>query len=298
MPDLKEQLGEAARREAAAATPNFTDVIRRRRRRDRRTKLAAVTAAAAGIAVAVAVVPGAWDRQAQDQLQPADPQTRTVLFDLTYIGVDFERENAREGLQRCLKQPGTAVTRPGESSPPIEQVSITGDRQAVRQFEQCLMTVLNTRVDRVPQKVDGTQAEDPARSLADRYDQAPPYPGDPWTKDGKEVPREELNLAAGPEHCGWQEATYLAGQGLSAPRDQHGPLWVRDPKGVLDFYPRAQAEFRAQAELPGDARWTGYAQDGVELWIAASDNADYIYLVNTANRSDIERWVRGGGGCA
>lgn len=135
----------------------------------------------------------------------------------------------------------------------------------------------------------------PARVRAEDDLHRPRRATDGWAGG---VPLEELSLAAGPEHCGWQEATYLAGQGLTAPCDQLGRLWVRDPKGVLDFYPRAQEEVRAQAELPNDARWTSYAQDGVELWIAPSDNADYIYLVNTANRDDIERWVRGGGGCA
>lgn len=135
-------------------------------------------------------------------------------------------------------------------------------------------------------------------SLADRYDEAPAWPGAPWTKNGLEVPREELVLAAGPEHCGWQDSAFIGGEALSAPRDEVGPHWVRDPRGVLTFDPRAQAEFRSPAQLPSDAAWTGYAQDGVELWVAPSDRADYVYLVNSTDRSDTERWVRGGGLCA
>jgi hypothetical protein len=292
------QLAEAAREHAAAASPDFADVVRRRRRRNRRSITTAVAGAAMALAAALVVVPQVSDRQAQDQLQPARTDPRTVHFDLTYIGVDFERQNASEGLQRCLRQPGTAVTRSGDGIPPIEQVSVTGDRDAVRSFEQCLQLVLNTRVDRVPQQVDGTKAEEPARSLADRYNTAPPYPGDPWTKNGREVPPDELNLTAGPAHCDWQESASLGGTALKAPRDQVGAHWVRDPQGVLDFDPRLQAEFQPRAELPADAVWTGYAQDGVELWVAPSDNAAYVYLVNTANRADTERWVRGGAFCA
>jgi hypothetical protein len=297
VPDLKEQLVDSARRHAAAAIPDFRDVVRRRLRRDRRNMTAAVAAVVCVLGAAAVVVSQASGRQAQEQLRPAGPAP-TVLFDLAYVGVGLERANAREGLQRCLQQPGTAVTRRGSGDPPIEQVSVTGDRDAVRRFEGCLRLVLNTRIDRVPQQADGTQAVDPSRSLADRYNAPPVWPGDPWTKYGREVPQDELVLAAGPEHCGWQESTYIGGKALSKPRARLGAYWVRDPKGVLDFEPRLQAEFRPRAALPADAVWTGYAQDGVELWVAPSDSADYVYLVNVADRRDVERWVRGGGLCA
>jgi hypothetical protein len=50
--------------------------------------------------------------------------------------------------------------------------------------------------------------------------------------------------------------------------------------------------------LPSDAAATGYTHGDVELWLAPSDNGEYVYLVNSRNRADVERWVRGGGGCA
>lgn len=228
--------------------------------------------------------------------QPASGSpTRTVLFNVEYIGIDRERQNDRHGLQRCLEQPGTTVTVSDAGSPPIRQVSVTGGRDATRRFEQCLLMVLNATIERVPQQVDASNAEQHGRSLAERYDEAPAWPGDSWTKNGGEVSREELVLAAGPEHCAWQDSAAIGGKALSAPRDEVGPHWVRDPKGVLVFDPRAKAEFRSPAQLPSDAAWTGYAQDGVELWVAPSDSADYVYLLNSADRSDTERWVRGGG---
>jgi hypothetical protein len=220
------------------------------------------------------------------------------LFNVSYVGVGIEREQGREGLQKCLQQPGSAVTVSGEGSPPIRQVSITGSRGDIRHFEQCLLFVLNTKVERVPQQVSSSDSDGPDRSLADRYDEPPGWPGDPWIRDGIEVSRDELVLAAHAEHCGWEKSAFIAGEALTAPRDERGSLWVRDPSGVLSHDPRAEADFRSPAALPADAGWTGYAQNGVELWVAASDNADYIYLVNRANRNDIERWVRGGGLCA
>lgn len=138
----------------------------------------------------------------------------------------------------------------------------------------------------------------PGRSLAERFDPAPGWPGEPWFRDGREVPHFELTVAAGPEHCQWQRATYLSGDGLRAPRDDAGGLWARDPHGVLDHHPRAQAEFRSPATLPRDAAFTGYHQGPVEVWTAPSDGAAYVYLVNAEDPADVERWVRGGGGCA
>ena len=137
-----------------------------------------------------------------------------------------------------------------------------------------------------------------ASSLAELYEDVPPWPGEPWFQDGREVTHSELTVAAGPEHCDWQEAAFLSGYGLEAPRDSDGRLWTRDPQGVLEHFPRAEADFRAHAVLPADAVDTGYRQGHVELWTAPSDAAAYVYLVNAADRDDVERWVRGGGGCA
>lgn len=139
---------------------------------------------------------------------------------------------------------------------------------------------------------------EPQTSLAELFDDVPDWPGEPWFQDGREVTHSELAVAAGPEHCGWQEAAYLSGHGLDAPRDRDGRLWARDPKGVLEHFPKARSEFRAQAVLPADAVDTGYRQGPVELWTAPSDRSTYVYLVNGDDRDDVERWVRGGGGCA
>lgn len=200
-----------------------------------------------------------------EEVAHADSSRRTVLFNVSYVGVGIEREQGREGLQRCLEQPRTAVTVSGEGSPPIRQVSVSGGRADIRRFEQCLLFVLNTKIERVPQQVDDSDSDGPARSLAERYDEPPAWPGNPWTKNGKEVLRDELLLAAGAEQCNWEDSAFIAGAALEAPRDERGLLWVRDPNGVLDHDPRAKAEFRSPAAVPADAKWTGYAQDGVEL---------------------------------
>jgi hypothetical protein len=143
-----------------------------------------------------------------------------------------------------------------------------------------------------------SDVDESAASLAERFDDLPTWPGSPWFRDGRQVLRSELGVSAGPEHCGWEEAAYLSGSALPAPRDEHGALWARDPDGILEHFPRAQQEFRSPATLPADAEFTGYYQGPVEVWTAPSDEAEYVYLVNGRDRSDVERWVRGGGGCA
>jgi hypothetical protein len=139
--------------------------------------------------------------------------------------------------------------------------------------------------------------ESAAPSLADLFAATGEYPGTRWTRGGKEVPAQDLSLAQGPTHCQWERALFLGGAVL--PVGSSGErLWTRDPEGVLTHFPRAKQEFEAHAALPADAADTGYRYGVVELWLAPSDDGEYVYLVNARNRSDVERWVRGGGGCA
>jgi hypothetical protein len=134
-------------------------------------------------------------------------------------------------------------------------------------------------------------------SLASRFQKVPEYPGEPWQKGGLRVPESELQLARGASHCGWEESAYIGGTALGTNGGEASrSVWSRDPLGVINR--RTQAGFRAQASLPDDAVFTGYTQGPVELWTAPSDEGEYVYLVNSQDRTDVERWVAGGGGCA
>ncbi|MDT7572208.1 MAG: hypothetical protein QOE05_2382 [Actinomycetota bacterium] len=133
-------------------------------------------------------------------------------------------------------------------------------------------------------------------SLAELFAEAGPYPGKPWEKYGEPVPPQDLSLAQGPSHCQWEGALFLGGAVL--PAGKAGREWTRDPEGVLTHYPRSKQEFQAHATLPDDAAPTGYTRGDVELWLAPSDEGAYVYLVNARDRTDVERWVNGGGGCA
>lgn len=135
------------------------------------------------------------------------------------------------------------------------------------------------------------------RPLAERYDNATETLVPQWYRNGQEVLLSALVQFRGAAHCNWESATYLSGSALGSYRDSRGTTWVRDPLGVLEHFPLAKRDFRARATLPKDARFTGYEQGAVEVWTAASDRGDYVYLVNSLDRQDVERWVRGGGVC-
>lgn len=129
-------------------------------------------------------------------------------------------------------------------------------------------------------------------SVAAAFTSPPAWPGVGWTRNGRVVPREEIAAAAGPEHCGWQSATFLTLGWPPGTRAQHANgarQYLRDPRGVLSGGPRLALEPRAS--LPPDARPSGYRTGDVELWLAA-DADRYVYFVDARNHMAAERWPR------
>jgi hypothetical protein len=95
--------------------------------------------------------------------------------------------------------------------------------------------------------------------------------------DGERVPVDTLTSYAGPEHCDWQDITFLIFAGSTYLRDSGGEL--------ADFL---QGEFDADATLPADATDTGFRNAGRELWLERDRSA--AYLVAVGDRDDVERW--------
>ena len=125
-------------------------------------------------------------------------------------------------------------------------------------------------------------------TVAEVFASALPYPGYPWTHDGKEVPASEIVAAAGPTHCGWQSATFLTlGWPLGTrPQTATGARqFIRDPNYVL---PRS-LPLDLHAKLPADARPTGYRYGLVDLYLSPADQDQSVYLVLG---STVERWPR------
>ncbi len=115
-----------------------------------------------------------------------------------------------------------------------------------------------------------------------------PAPDAAWRRNGQWVPGEEISAAAGPQHCGWQSATFLElGWPLgSRPTTAAGiRQYVRDPDRLLPDLPPLQV----QASLPTDAVATGYFAGPVQLYFSPRDQDRAAYLVLG---SSVERWPR------
>src|SRR5260370_40406724 len=48
-----------------------------------------------------------------------------------------------------------------------------------------------------------------ATSVAATFASPRAWPGHAWKRNGQELPSTEIVAAAGPDHCGWQSATFL-----------------------------------------------------------------------------------------
>ena len=100
-------------------------------------------------------------------------------------------------------------------------------------------------------------------------------------KDGRRVSETTVNSFQGPQHCDWQDITFLhVGAGAD------GQQFLRDTTG--EFGESLRTTFDATAQLPPGATDTGFRKDGRALWIGPQQEA--AYLVSTADPADVERW--------
>ena len=101
---------------------------------------------------------------------------------------------------------------------------------------------------------------------------------------GDPVPISEVMTLRGPEHCGWEDVTFIEVD-RDVPAIQQ---FVHDPSGELDD--RLRTTYAERAGLPSDALDTGWRRGGLALWL--QPRGDAAYLVNLADPTDVERWPR------
>ncbi|MGV9456238.1 hypothetical protein [Streptomyces sp. NPDC003635] len=104
-----------------------------------------------------------------------------------------------------------------------------------------------------------------------------------WTdRDGRRVPITTVHSSAGPDHCDWQRAHFLAmGRGVDA------ETYARDPAGVLP--PGAlTSPYDGDVRMPADARDTGYRYEERELWLVQDEPAK-VYV---RTPDGVEAWPR------
>lgn len=105
--------------------------------------------------------------------------------------------------------------------------------------------------------------------------------------DGERVPVTTVTSYQGPEHCDWQDVTFL---------HLRDATFLRDTRGVLAD--SLVTTWSDDVDLPAEATDTGFRHDGRQLWLARDGSA--AFLVSTSDAGDVERWpaTRGLVGCA
>jgi hypothetical protein len=98
---------------------------------------------------------------------------------------------------------------------------------------------------------------------------------------GARVPSTSIRSFQGPEHCDWDDITFLE-VGPERTADEY----LRDTHGELaDFL---ATTYSRAVLLPKDAVDTGYHRDGRVLWTVPDKKA--AYLVSQKDVDDVERW--------
>ena len=119
----------------------------------------------------------------------------------------------------------------------------------------------------------------------------------PTTRDGGVA---ETKLVRGPAHCDSERTLWLLPPPPGPLQDGSRPAvgYLRDPGHTADNFAKAAKPFLSPAALPADATFTGLSVGVAELWSSPAEGAEDIYLVNSEDRTDVERWPALGGLCA
>ncbi len=110
-----------------------------------------------------------------------------------------------------------------------------------------------------------------------------------WTDaDGVPVPVGRVYSTPGPEHCGWEDMTFLV---LDDDRPRLSRSYIEDPDAELRD--SVAGPYLSHVPLPDDAVDTGWQRQGRHLWL--SPDGRYAY-VGTAE--SVDAWPRFDSGCA
>jgi hypothetical protein len=98
---------------------------------------------------------------------------------------------------------------------------------------------------------------------------------------GNRVPVTVIRSSQGPEHCDWQDITFLH---IGPQRDAEE--YLRDTTGELADL--LSTTYDGAATVPRNATDTGLRRDGRQLWLGPDHDA--AYLVSLDDPGDVERW--------
>lgn len=106
-----------------------------------------------------------------------------------------------------------------------------------------------------------------------------------WTDaDGRIVPTRRLEVLRGPEHCDWQDMTFLS----LGRWDDQAPTFVRDPDPEPYLREYLAEPYLPHVTLPAGAVDSGFRRGRDRLWLAPDRSRAYV---GTAP-DDVEMWPR------
>ena len=89
---------------------------------------------------------------------------------------------------------------------------------------------------------------------------------------GRRISTTRVASAPGPEHCNWEDMTFLSIDGGDLNR---GQTYLEHPHpGLYPDY--LGVPYSARVELPSDAQDTGYQYDGRHLWLAPNQSRAFV----------------------
>ena len=106
-----------------------------------------------------------------------------------------------------------------------------------------------------------------------------------WTDaKGQSVPTRRLEVFRGPEHCDWQDMTFLS----LGRWDDQAPTFVRDPDPDPSLRECLAEPYLPQATLPAGAVDSGFRRGQDQLWLAPDRSRAYVGPAP----EDVEMWPR------
>ena len=98
---------------------------------------------------------------------------------------------------------------------------------------------------------------------------------------GNRIPTTTIESSQGPQHCGWEDITFLTLDTADGER-----LYLRDTTGELRG--SLVTAFDPSATVPVGAIDTGFERGGRRLWLHPDGTA--AYLVDKTNPENVEQW--------
>lgn len=106
-----------------------------------------------------------------------------------------------------------------------------------------------------------------------------------WTGvDGRVVPTDRLEVLRGPEHCDWQDMTFLS----LGRWDDRPPTFVRDPNPDPVLADHLAEPYRSHMSLSATAVDSGFRRGVDRLWLEPDGSRAYV----GADPDDVEMWPR------